>query len=282
MDLRTTLKQFNFTPRKSLGQNFLFDPALLDRIVAAAEVTPTDTVLEIGPGAGSLTRHLAEVAARVIAVELDDRLIPILHHTLEAFPNVTLIHGDILKVNLQSLVETTRDTRSVVSTAGYKVVANIPYHLTSAIIRYLLTGQVKPSSIVLTVQREVAGRICAAPPEMSLLAVGVQFYGRPRLVGGIPAGAFYPKPKVDSAIVRIELFDQPALPDSEADRFFKIVKAGFGQKRKQLRNALSAGLRLKGMEVDERLRAAGMDPARRAETLTIKEWLKLYGVMSHQ
>ena len=270
MDLRKTLKQFDFKPRKSLGQNFLFDPALLDRVVAAADVTPTDTVLEIGPGAGSLTRRLAEVAARVIAVELDDRLLPVLHHTLADFPNITLLHGDILKVET---------TRWAVSGDPYKVVANIPYYLTSAIIRRLLTGQIKPSLIVLTVQREVAERICAAPPAMSLLAVSVQFYGRPRLVGGIPAGAFYPRPDVDSAIVRIDLFDQPALPDSDVDRFFQIVKAGFGQKRKQLRNALSAGLGLKRAEADAFLHRAEIDPARRAETLMMEEWVKLYRVI---
>jgi 16S rRNA (adenine1518-N6/adenine1519-N6)-dimethyltransferase len=271
MDWRGTLKQFDFRPKKSLGQNFLFDPAHLDRIIAAADVTPADTVLEIGPGAGSLTRRLAEVATRVIAVELDNRLLPILHHTLAGLANVTLLHADILTLNLQSLVSN-----------HYKVVANIPYHLTSVIIRHLLTGPVKPSVIVLTVQREVADRICAAPPEMSLLAVSVQFYGRPRLAGDIPAGAFYPKPDVDSAIVRIDLFAQPALPDSDGAQFFRIVKAGFGQKRKQLRNALSAGLKLEGVEAEARLRAAGIDPARRAETLTMEEWLKLYRVFSHQ
>lgn len=264
MDLRGTLKHFNITPKKSLGQNFLFDEAILDRIVVAADVGPGDVVLEIGPGAGSLTRHLAQAAAHVLAVELDDRLIPVLHHTLAPFQNVTVIQGDILNVNLQSLISN-----------RYKVVANIPYYLTSALIRRLLEAEAKPSLLVLTVQREVAGRICASPPDMSLLAVSVQFYGQPRLLGHIPAGAFYPAPDVDSAIVRIDLFDQPPLRGPEADQFFALVKAGFSQKRKQIKNALAAGLRLKGAEAEKLLRAANIDPARRAETLTQEEWRQL-------
>ncbi|MBI3244120.1 MAG: ribosomal RNA small subunit methyltransferase A [Chloroflexi bacterium] len=264
MDLSDTLRRFKVKPKKSLGQNFLFDEAVLSRIVAAADVGLGDVVLEIGPGAGSLTRQLAQAAARVVAVELDDRLIPVLRHTLAGFHNVTLLHGDILTVNLQSLI-----------TSNYKVVANIPYYLTSAIIRRLLEAEFQPSVIVLTVQREVAGRICAAPPDMSLLAVSVQFYGQPHLVGHIPAGAFYPKPDVDSAIVRINLFDQPPLRGTEADRFFEVVKAGFSQKRKQIKNSLSAGLKLNGAEAEKLLRAAEIDPARRAETLTIEEWRRL-------
>ncbi len=268
MDLRETLKRFNVTPKKSLGQNFLFDEAILDRIVVAADVGQGDVVLEIGPGAGSLTRRLARAAAHVIAVELDDRLLPVLHHTLADFSNVTLIHGDILKVQIPNL-------KSQTPNSNYKVVANIPYYLTSALIRRLLEAEAKPSLVVLTVQREVAGRICASPPEMSLLAVSVQFYGRPRLVGHIPAGAFYPAPDVDSAIVRIDLFDQPPLRGAEADQFFALVKAGFSQKRKQIKNALAGGLRLEGAEAEKLLLAANIDPARRAETLTLEEWMSL-------
>ena len=268
MDLRETLKRFNVTPKKSLGQNFLFDDATLDRIVAAAEVGQGDVVLEIGPGAGSLTRHLARAAAQVLAVELDDRLIPVLRHTLASFQNITVIQGDILDLNLHA---------SRLISNRYKVVANIPYYLTSALIRRLLEAEAKPSLVVLTVQREVAERICASPPDMSLLAVSVQFYGQPRIVGRIPAGAFYPVPDVDSAIVRIDLFDQPPLRGAEVDRFFALVKAGFSQKRKQIKNALAGGLRLKGAEAEKLLLAADVDPSRRAETLTLEEWMRLYG-----
>ncbi len=267
MNLHNTLKRFNIRPRKSLGQNFLFDEVVLDRIVAAAEVGPDDVVLEIGPGAGSLTRQLAQVAARVVAVELDDRLIPVLGYALAAFSNVTVIQGDILTANLQA--------EGLISNR-YKVVANIPYYLTSAIIRRLLEAEIPPSLIALTVQREVAERICAAPPEMSLLAVSVQFYGKARVAGYIPADAFYPKPDVDSAIVRIDLFDQPPLRGVEADRFFELVKAGFSQKRKQIKNALAAGLKMKGSEAEALLLSAEIDPSRRAETLTLEEWKRLF------
>jgi 16S rRNA (adenine1518-N6/adenine1519-N6)-dimethyltransferase len=269
VDLRSVLRQFDIQPKKSLGQNFLFDPAVLDRIVRAGDVGPTDTVLEIGPGAGSLTLALAQSAARVVAVELDDRLLPVLAHTTGNVPNITILHGDILKTDLQALI----DTQTITS---YKVVANIPYYITSAVIRHLLEAAVKPSLIVLTVQREVAQRICAQPPEMSLLAVSVQAYGQPRLAGQIPAGAFYPAPDVDSAIVRIDLFEQPLITPAEADKFFEVVKAGFSQKRKQIRNALAGGLGLKNSEAEALLIKAGLDPSRRAETLTIPEWVMLY------
>ena len=287
MDLRSTLRQFDIKPKKSLGQNFLFDPAILDRIVQAGEVGPTDTVLEIGPGAGSLTRALAQAAARVVAVELDNRLLPILQHTTGDLPNVTLIHGDILKINLQSVIsnpsatlrtslQTPGTARQTTAKSQYKVIANIPYYITAPILRHLLESPVRPSLIVLTVQGEVAERICAAPPEMSVLAVSVQFYGAPKIVGHIPASAFYPKPDVDSAIVRIDLFDRPALSEKDSDQFFEIVKAGFSQKRKQIRNSLAAGLRIKSGEADQILGKAGIEPTRRAETLTIEEWLRLW------
>ena len=268
-DIQHILRRFNFTPKKSLGQNFLFDPTILARIVAAGEVTANDVVLEIGPGAGSLTRCLAESAKEVIAVELDDRLIPILQYTLAAHPNATIIHGDILKLKTFEVLETSK-------VYVYKVVANIPYYLTSAIIRRLLESEIKPSLIVLTVQQEVAERLCAQPPEMSVLAVSVQVYGEPRLVGKIPAGAFYPQPDVDSAIVRIDLFSQsPFANGEETDRFFSLVKAGFSQKRKKLKNALASGLKINMEEIEEMLSEAGIDSNRRAETLTVDEWKKI-------
>ncbi len=279
-DLLHTLRRFNFTPKKSLGQNFLFDPAIIDRIVAAGEVTANDVVLEIGPGAGSLTRCLAEAAKEVIAVELDDRLIPVLQYTLADHPNATIIHGDILELQISEFLPALFRHRVVRENSEmlgvYKVIANIPYYLTSAIIRHLLESKTKPSLIVLTVQREVAERICAKPPEMSVLAVSVQVYGEPRIVGKIPASAFYPKPDVDSAIVRIDLFpDSPFADDDAADQFFAVVKAGFSQKRKKLKNALASGLKIKVSETEEMLSEAGIDPDRRAETLTVEEWKKI-------
>jgi 16S rRNA (adenine1518-N6/adenine1519-N6)-dimethyltransferase len=273
-DLLQVLRRFNFTPKKSLGQNFLFDPVILDRIVAAGEVTATDVVLEIGPGAGSLTRCLAETAKQVIAVELDDRLIPILQYTLADHPSAAVVHGDILASSLETLI--LPNQKSEIKNQKFKVVANIPYYLTSAIIRHLLESKIKPSLIVLTVQREVAERLCAKPPEMSVLAVSVQVYGEPRIVGVIPASAFYPKPDVDSAIVRIDLFSDSPFADSDAtDQFFSIVKAGFSQKRKKLKNALASGLKMKMEEVEEMLNKAGIDSNRRAETLSVEEWKRV-------
>jgi 16S rRNA (adenine1518-N6/adenine1519-N6)-dimethyltransferase len=258
------LRQFDLRPKKSLGQNFLVDEAVLARVAAAADLGPRDTVLEIGPGLGSLTRHLAEAARRVVAVELDAAILPALRHTLRPYANVEIVHSDILKYALTA-------SRSGLP-SNYKVVANIPYYITSALIRHLLEADVKPSLIVLTVQREVAERICAEPGEMSLLAVSVQFYCAPRLVARIPAGAFYPPPEVDSAVLKMEVRPRPAASVSDVDRFFRVVKAGFSQKRKQLRNSLSAGLHLEGRTVDDYLLRAGIDPRRRPETLTLEEW----------
>ena len=279
IDWRDILRRFDIQPKKSLGQNFIFDSAILDRIVAAGEVGPRDTVLEIGPGAGSLTRALAQAAARVVAVELDNRLMPVLAHTTADLSNVTIVHGDILEIDLQSLNfaqgRPLTSNFQLPTSSPYKVVANIPYYITGPIIRRLLEAPIQPALIVLTVQREVAERICAAPPEMSLLAVSVQFYGQPRIVGHIPAGAFYPSPDVDSAILRIDLFERPALPNTETDKFFEVVKAGFSQKRKQIKNALSSGLKLSGAEVERLLTAAGIASSRRAETVTMAEWVRL-------
>ena len=264
LDIPGLLRRFQVRPKKSLGQNFLVDEGALAKIAAAADLAPSDTVLEIGPGLGSLTRHLAATARRVVAVELDEAMLPALQHTLQHHPNVEIVHSDILKYALTA-------SRSGLP-PYYKVVANIPYYITSSLIRRLLEADVRPALIVLTVQREVAERICATPGEMSLLAVSVQFYCVPRLVARIPAGAFYPPPEVDSAVLKMEVLARPAVAVADPDRFFQVVKAGFSQKRKQLHNSLSAGLHLESRRVDELLLRAGIDPKRRAETLTLEEW----------
>lgn len=256
------LRRFNLQPKKSLGQNFLVDEAALAKVAGAAELTPADTVLEIGPGVGSLTRHLAAAAQRVVAVELDQSLWPALEFVLEPYPNVTVFHGDILHIDLAALE----------LPAGYKVVANIPYYITSAVIRRLLEAPAPPALIVLTVQREVAERICAGPGEMSLLAVSVQVYSQPRLVARVPAGAFFPRPEVESAVVRLDARPAPAAAGLDMDRFFRVVKAGFSQKRKQVKNALAASLPAEPAAVEAALTAAGVDPQRRAETLSLEEW----------
>ncbi len=264
MDPRTLLRQFDIRPKKSLGQNFLVDDRAAARIVEAADLSPDETVLEVGPGLGALTRHLAATAAQVIAVELDQRLLPVLRHALSGCDNVQLIHGDILELDLARL-----------SPSPDKVVANLPYYITSAVLRHLLEAPVKPRLMVLTVQKEVAARMAAGPGDMSLLAVGVQFYGQPQIVARLGPGAFYPRPGVSSAVVRIDLSARPDLGIEDVERFFAVVRAGFGQRRKQLRNALAAGLPLSKKEVSAALEAAGIDPRRRAETLSLEEWAAL-------
>jgi 16S rRNA (adenine1518-N6/adenine1519-N6)-dimethyltransferase len=275
------LSSLGIHPKKGLGQNFLVDPAHRAQIVAAAELTPDDTVLEIGPGPSVLTDLIAEQAGRVIAVELDDRLIPFLCARFATQPHVSIVHADILKVDVGALMTIddrplTFDGGSIVhrpsSIVRYKVIANLPYYLTSAVIRQLLESTPPPERLVLTVQREVAERMVASPPEMSLLALGVQFYCTARIVGQIPARAFYPVPKVDSAVVRLDRRAEPVTSGVEAEAFFRVARAGFSQPRKQLRNSLAAGLRLAPAAVEAWLTAADIDPQRRAETLTLVEW----------
>ncbi len=265
MNDRALLDRHAITPKKSLGQNFLHDPNTLDKIVELARIEPGDTVLEIGPGTGNLTHVLAQHAARVVAVELDDRLIPLLRERFADRPRITIVHGDILELELSELL----------GGDPYLVVANLPYYITSAILRRLLEHTPRPQRMVITVQREVAERMTAAPGDMSLLAVSVQFYGRPELVMRLKPAVFWPRPDVESAVVRIELHDQPPVDVPDEQLFFRVVRAGFSQKRKQLRNALSAGLALDKQQADALLQAAGIDPRRRAETLSLDEWAAL-------
>jgi 16S rRNA (adenine1518-N6/adenine1519-N6)-dimethyltransferase len=265
LEVAALLRQYGLSPKKGLGQNFLSDPSALLSVVNAAELPPGAAVLEIGPGLGHLTRYLARAARRVVAVELDGELIPVLRQVLAGFSNFELVQGDILDV----------DPASVVGEPGYYVVANIPYYITSAVIRHLLAGSYKPARIVLTVQREVAERICAVPGDLSLLALSVQVYGKPRISAQLPAGAFTPPPKVDSAVVRVDLYPEPVIPAEHIDRFFALAKAGFSQKRKTLRNSLSGGLGIAAAQAVAWLTAAGIDPQRRAETLNLEEWGRL-------
>ena len=265
LDAAAVLKRHGLRPDKKLGQNFLQDSSALEKIADAAEIQADDCVLEIGPGLGSLTRYLADSARSVAAVELDPDLIPLLKAVLKPHPNVRIVHGNILDLPISELVDQ----------PGYIAAANIPYNITSAIIRHLLESEPKPRRIVLTVQKEVAERICAKPGDMSLLALSVQVYGSPRIVAKIPAGAFFPAPNVDSAILRVDIYDEPVIPADLLPRFFKLTKAGFGQKRKTLRNSLSAGLHIKPAEAEAMLKQAGIDPMRRAETLSIEEWGRL-------
>lgn len=278
MTTQSLLREWQLTPHKELGQNFLVDRGVLGHILAAAEISATDTVLEIGPGLGTLTQALAEHAQRVVAVEIDRQLVAILHDRLQGFPNVRVVAGDILALEIAGLLAV--EPAGVPAGRVYKVVANIPYNITSAVLRHLLEASLRPQLIVLMVQREVAQRITARPGDMSLLAVSVQFYGRPRLVHRVPAGAFYPVPKVDSAIIRIDPHPELPLAPEQVAPFFAVVRAGFGQRRKQLRNSLLRGLGLPAEVIVRALAQAGVDGERRAQTLSVEEWVTLYRALS--
>jgi 16S rRNA (adenine1518-N6/adenine1519-N6)-dimethyltransferase len=270
VNVRRLLDKYGLRPKKSLGQNFLVDENALAKIVTAGEVSRGDVILEVGAGPGGLTRQLAQAARLVIAVEIDQNMLGPLGEVVAPFPNVVPICGDILQLDPAALVR-----QYAPDAAGYAVIANIPYYISSAIIRHLLECALPPRRIALTVQREVAERMCAAPPRMNLLAVSVQVYGSPRIAARIPAGAFHPPPKVDSAVVRIDVHGEPRVTAGTRDIFFQLAKAGFGQKRKTLHNALAGGLGLPKELVGGRLEAAGIAPLRRAETLTIEEWGRL-------
>jgi len=278
MDVRRLLEQWDLRPSKGLGQNFLVDQAVLHKIVAAAELAPEDVVLEIGAGLGTLTRELARSAAHVVAVELDRRLMPVLQSVLSDLDNVTLVQGDILDLDPASLIRTA-SAHPPISSPHYKVVANLPYYITSAVLRHLLDASLKPRRMVLTVQREVAERIVAEPGQMSLLAVSVQFYGRPRRLFRIKPGSFFPSPSVESAVLQVDLHNTAAAQVEDPTGFFRVVRAGFSQRRKQLRNSLAAGLGRPPDEVAARLTEAGVDPRRRAQTLSLEEWARVTHVL---
>ncbi|HUS14866.1 MAG TPA: 16S rRNA (adenine(1518)-N(6)/adenine(1519)-N(6))-dimethyltransferase RsmA [Chloroflexia bacterium] len=278
MDSGRILRDAGLRPRKGLGQNFLTDRSVPPRIVAAAELAPDATVVEVGPGLGVLTAAIAEqldpATGCLVAVELDESLLPLLRERMAPFPHFHLVPGDILRLDPTALVAT---CRSAPGTVPYHVIANLPYYITSAVLRHFLEAVPAPARLVVMVQREVALRMVAMPPEMSLLAVSVQFYGAPRIVLRVPPGAFHPPPKVESAVVRVDVYPPDARPVAVADpgQFFAVARAGFGQKRKQLVNSLAEGLGVPKPEAGAALAAAGIAATRRAETLTLAEWAAL-------
>jgi 16S rRNA (adenine1518-N6/adenine1519-N6)-dimethyltransferase len=259
---RERLAALGLRPSKGLGQNFLHDINVVRRIVAVADPRPEETVLEIGPGLGILTEELAHAARRVVAVEIDRRLVALLREQMP--DNVTVVEADALTIDPAALAG-----------PDYSVVANLPYSVGNAIVRRLQEAEPPPRSLTVMLQREVAERMSAAPPEMSILSVAVQFYGTPRVVFRVGGGAFVPPPNVESAVVRIDT-RIPPLPSDEHERFFRVVTAGFGQRRKQLVNTLSGGLALPRSTVATALEAAGIAPTERAERLTVDDWVRLY------
>ncbi len=290
MILSNTIKRelgaLGIKPNKSLGQNFLVNEGVYKKIAAALEIKGDDIVVEIGPGLGALTEHLAKSGAEIIAVEKDREFAAYLKKKFSGRKNVRIIEGDVLKFN-------PADYR--LQTTNYKLIGNIPYYLTSHLLRIVLEGWPKPEVIVLMLQKEVAQRITARPPNMSLLAVSVQYYAEPEIVSYVSAGSFYPPPKVDSAITKLEIRKRPGLcsrscfggvdkiKNRKNDKdFFRIVRAGFSGKRKQLINNLAGGFKLEKGTIGQKLKLAGVDPRRRAETLTVEEWQKITDILSSQ
>ena len=259
------LRQYGIRPQKSLGQNFLADHNALLKIVRDAEIGPVDAVLEIGAGLGSLTRLLATNACSVTAIEIDRALFPVLEAVTASCENVRLIEGDILKIPMETLFDSD----------GYKVVANIPYYITSAVIRHLLEARVRPNRLVLTMQQEVAERILSRDEKMSLLSLSVQVYGKARVASRIPAACFIPEPKVDSSVLIVDVYPEPKLSGEGLDLLFTLAHAAFNQKRKMLRNSLQSVLGGDSQAVSDKLIRAGIDPQVRPENLVLDEWIQM-------
>lgn len=263
------LKRFHLSPRKSLGQNFLADHNALLKIVQDAGIGGDDKVLEIGAGLGSLTRVLAVNAKKVVAVEIDELLFPVLKEVTREHENVSLVKGDILDLEVKGLF----------AEDGYKVVANIPYYITSAVVRHLLEAEVRPVKIVLTMQREVAERIINKHEKMSLLSLSVQIYGEASITHHIPASCFIPEPKVDSSVLVIDVYPHPKLSADEVEKLFRLAHAAFNQKRKMMRSSLRSILANGHDQIADVLHCASIDPQARPEVLSLEDWIRLTHVV---
>ena len=277
---RGLLRRFGLRARKRLGQHFLIDEEVLKLITSAAGLTPADVIMEIGPGLGVLTQELARQAGWVITVELDNKLAAILKQTLAAFNNVTIINEDVLQIDPQALLQEQRERfpPAISSPFNYKVVANLPYYITSPVLRHFLEASLKPQIMVVMVQKEVAEAIVAGPGGMSVLSISVQFYGQPEIISLVPARCFYPTPEVDSAILKVTLYPRPAVDVADEAGFFRLVRAGFTTPRKQLGNSLTQGLGWPKAEVLSLLAKADIAQQQRAETLALDEWARLWQV----
>jgi 16S rRNA (adenine1518-N6/adenine1519-N6)-dimethyltransferase len=263
-DWIATLGALGIRPSRALGQNFLVEPSVVERIAAAAEIQPGETVIEVGPGLGILTRELLRTAGRVVAIELDRDLAAHLRHNLAGRTPLELVESDALKVDLGRLLAPDET---------YSIVANLPYSSASAIIRFFLEQPHPPRRMTVMVQREVAERLVASPPSMSILSVATQFYASGEIAFHVPPGAFVPSPKVESSVVTLDVRTSLALPPDARGQLFALVNAGFRHKRKTLANSLADETREPKSVVAERLAVVGIDPLRRAQTLSLDEWL---------
>ncbi|GAC1430847.1 MAG: 16S rRNA (adenine(1518)-N(6)/adenine(1519)-N(6)) -dimethyltransferase RsmA [Chloroflexota bacterium] len=265
------LRQFQLRPRKALGQNFLIDESVLDTVVAAAELDPQDMIVEVGPGLGLLTERLTRSAGHVVAIELDDDLARVVHTRFVSLGTVQVHNLNVLHADLPALLGPERP---------FKVVANIPYYITAPILRLFLEGPRRPEVLVLMVQREVAERIAAPPGKMSLLSLSAQVYAEPEVLRTVPASAFYPPPEVQSAVVRLRRRARPIADPALLAVMFRLARAAFHDRRKQLHNALGIGLAHLGPAViDAALEETGIDRRRRAETLSLDEWTRLAAIL---
>ena len=274
MDLLKQMKEicriYEINPQRSKGQNFLVTESIYDKIVSSAEIKSTETVVEVGPGLGFLTAKLAKKASKVIAVELDDRLAEVLRIAIDSqgVENVEIVNQDILKFNPENI-------------GPYKIVANIPYNISSILLRNFLSAKNKPEVMVLMVQKEVAERIVAQAPDMNMLALSVQFFGQAKIIREVKAGNFWPEPKVDSAVIKITTRKTKYSPEDEKI-FFRLAKIGFAAKRKMLKNNLCGGLKLKGEErkkIEEIFEKINFSSKLRAEDLSLENWEKLFAEM---
>lgn len=267
------LQKYHFNFQKKFGQNFLIDPHVLDRIVAAAGVTKEDCVLEIGPGIGTMTQYLAEAARKVVAVEIDKALIPILEESLSAYDNVTIIHGDILKVDINRIVQEYNGGKPV------KVVANLPYYITTPIIMGLFEQHVPLDSVTIMVQKEVAERMQAGPgtKDYGALSLAVQYYAKPEVVANVPPNCFIPRPNVGSAVIRLTCYGEPPVQVEDEAKMFALIRASFNQRRKTLVNSLgnAAGLAIDKQRVAESLEWMGLSATVRGEALTLGQFAQL-------
>lgn len=277
-EVRNILGRHGISPKKSLGQNFLVDPNIADKIISAADLDKTDLVVEIGPGLGALTARAARLAGRVIALELDHRLLPVLAETLQGLGEIEIIQGDALETNYDQLAE--EKTGGAFGRHGkqYKLLANLPYYITSPLLLHLLLGRFNFSVILVMIQLEVADRLTAGPgtKDYGSLSVIVQYFTEPKILFRVPRTVFLPSPGVDSAVVRLVVRPKPAVAVQDEEFFFKVVRGAFGQRRKILLNALSAaGLGVSRENCLAALRMAGIDQRRRGETLNLAEFSSL-------
>ena len=271
------IKKYEFCFQKKFGQNFLIDGHVLDKIIAGAGVTKDDMVLEIGPGIGTMTQYLAEAAGKVVAVEIDRNLLPILQETLADYDNVKVIHADVLSLDLEKLVQEENGGRPI------KVVANLPYYITTPIIMALFEQHVPLANVTVMVQKEVAARMKSGPgsKDYGALSLAVQYYAEPYIVANVPCNCFMPRPNVDSAVIRLTRYEEPPVQVNDEKILFKIIRASFNQRRKTLQNGLnnSSELNFTKDQIAAAIAEAGFSPSVRGEALTLEQFAKLTDIL---